>query len=246
MIWYHDFWRIVVRVVLLFVGRLTVHGKENLPAEGAYIAATNHLSKIDPAVIIMTLPSRAVRVFAAHKWQKHLIFGPILALSGAIWVRRGEVDRKALKEAVDALKAGQILGMAPEGTRSRVRKLQKARGGAAYIGSRAGVPIVPMGVINSDQFLENLLHLRRTRLEVQIGQPLHLPNLGHRPRGKELEAYTELIMGHIASLLPERYHGYYADSPVLAALRAGDDPWPAAQRAAGLIGSQGDDASLGT
>jgi 1-acyl-sn-glycerol-3-phosphate acyltransferase len=236
MVWYHDLWRAVVRTLLLFVGRLTVKGKENLPTEGAYIAATNHLSKIDPAVIIVTLPSRAIRVFAASKWRKHLIFGPILNLSGAIWVRRGEVDRTALREAIDALQAGQILGMAPEGTRSRIRKLQKAREGAAYIGSQAGVPIVPIGVINSDSFLENVKRLRRTDLEVNIGRPFYLPDVGHRPRGKELEAYTELIMGHIAALLPERYHGYYSDSPVLAALQVGDDPWPAAWRASGMPG----------
>jgi 1-acyl-sn-glycerol-3-phosphate acyltransferase len=234
MVWYHNLWRAVVRFILMFVGRLSVHGKENLPECGSYIAATNHLSKIDPAVVIVTLPSRVIRVFAAQKWRSHLLFGPILNLAGAIWVRRGEVDRAALKEAIGALKAGQILGMAPEGTRSRVRKLQKARQGAAYIGTRAGVPIVPIGVINSDEFLENLIHLRRTSLEVHIGEPFSLPDLGHRPKGQELEAYTELIMGHIAALLPERYHGYYADSPVLAALRAGDDPWPAARCAAGL------------
>jgi 1-acyl-sn-glycerol-3-phosphate acyltransferase len=89
-------------------------------------------------------------------------------------------------------------------------------------------------VINSDKFLENLMQLRRTDLEIHIGQPFLLPDLGHKPKGKELEACTELIMGHIAALLPERYHGYYADSPVLTALRAGRDPWSAAQRAAGL------------
>jgi 1-acyl-sn-glycerol-3-phosphate acyltransferase len=246
MIWYHNLWRTVVRILLLFLGRLTVHGRENLPTEGAYIAATNHLSKIDPALIIVTLPSRPIRVFAAHKWRRHLIFGPILSLAGAIWVRRGEVDRTALREAIDALKGGQILGMAPEGTRSRVHKLQKAREGAAYIASRAGVPIVPIGVINSDLFLANLMRLRRTNLEVHIGQPFLLPDLGHRPRGKELEAYTELIMGHIAALLPERYHGYYAGSPVLAALRAGEDPWLAAQRAAGLAPKRGNDTRPAT
>jgi 1-acyl-sn-glycerol-3-phosphate acyltransferase len=237
IIWYHDLWRAVVRLLLVFVGRLTVRGKENLPTDGAYIAATNHLSKIDPAIIIVTLPSRVIRVFAAYKWRRHLIFGPILSLAGAIWVRRGEVDRTALREAIESLKAGQILGMAPEGTRSRVQKLQKAREGAAYIGSRAGVPIVPIGVINSDKFLQNVTHMRRTHLEVNIGEPFLLPDLGHRPKGKELEAYTELIMGHIAALLPERYHGYYADSPVLAALVAGEDPWPAAREAAGLDGT---------
>jgi 1-acyl-sn-glycerol-3-phosphate acyltransferase len=71
-------------------------------------------------------------------------------------------------------------------------------------------------------------------MQVHIGKPFQLPDLGHRPKPRELEAFTELIMVHIARLLPERYHGYYAESLALAALRAGQDPWVPISRAAGL------------
>ena len=175
-----------------------------------------------------------MRVFAASKWRTHPLFGQLLGLSGAIWVRRGEVDRVALAEAVVALKRGEVLGMAPEGTRSRSGVLQRARQGAAYIASRADVPLLPIGLANSDRFLPNVKRLRRTTFQVRIGKPFTLPRFGQRARSRELDAYTELIMAQIADLLPERYHGYYADSPVLAALRSGGDPWLAACQVAGL------------
>jgi len=218
---YQNIWRIFLHIILALVGKLEIEGTENIPSSGNYIAVTNHLSKVDPPIIMLTLPKQPMRVFAAKKWQKNPLFGPILSLAGAIWVLRGQVDRQALREAVKCLKDGQVLGMAPEGTRSRTGALQKARQGAAYLADRAGVPLLPVGIANSDQFLGNLRKLRRTRFQVRIGKPILLPDLGRRAKTKELNAFSELIMGHIAQLLPERYRGYYADSPVLSALESG-------------------------
>lgn len=226
--------RFAVRLIAAVVARLRVEGLEHLPPQGPYIIVTNHLSKVDVGLILLAFPRQPMRVFAAAKWRAHPLFGPILGLSGAIWVRRGEVDRRALRDALKALADGQVLGMAPEGTRSRTGVLQKGRQGPAYLASHAGVPLVPVGIINSDRLLGNVLKARRTDLTVRIGQPFQTPDLGHRPKSRELGAFTELIMGHIANLLPERYHGYYANSPVLAALRSGEDPWPAAETAAGV------------
>lgn len=226
--------RIIVRIILAAVGKLEVSGRQNIPSTGSFLVVSNHLSKTDPAIILLTLPRRRMRVFAASKWRPHPIFGPILGLSGAIWVRRGEPDRGALHEAIRALDNDQVLGMAPEGTRSRSRVLQKARQGAAYIACRANIPILPVGIANSDQFQDNILHARRTHFKVKIGKPFTLPDLGYRPRSKEMAAYTELIMSHIANLLPKRYHGYYAKSPALFALQAGEDPWPEALQSIGL------------
>lgn len=219
--------RILIKIILFFVGSLKITGKENIPLQGPYIITTNHLSKIDAALVLISFPRQRIRVFAADKWRSNPLFGPLLTLSGAIWVKRGEVDRKALGDAMAALKSGQVLGMAPEGTRSRMRVLQKARQGPAYIASRSTVPIIPVGLVNTDCFQDNILHLKRSHFQVNIGKPFTLPELGHRPKSSDLDAYTELIMAHIAVLLPERYLGYYSDSAAVAALQAGEDPWPA-------------------
>src|SRR5690606_8871844 len=99
---------------------------------------------------------------------------------------------------------------------------------------RADVPLVPMAVTNTDKLGRNLKRLRRTKMDVHIGEPFRIPDLGHRAKGRELEAATHLIMVQIANLLPEAYHGYYAGSPALTALQKGEDPWPACLEAAGV------------
>ncbi len=229
-----------VGALLFLFGKLTVRGRENVPQKGPYIFAINHMSKADPPLILLSWPDEGIRFFAGEKWEKHLIFGPLMKYSGAIYINRGEVDRKALRAALDALRRGAVFGLAPEGTRSRVGALIKARDGAAYLASRAKVPIVPVGLVNTDQLGSNMAHLRRTKLETRIGEPFYLPETAGRPKGKELAAYTHLIMVQIAALLPERYWGYYADSPALAALLRGEDPWPHCVEEAGVIVAGGE------
>lgn len=221
----------LVRFLLLFVGRLKVTGRENIPSAGPYIIAVNHMSKADPPVLLLAFPPMRLRYFAAEKWEKHWFFGPILAWSGAVFVNRGEVDRRALGQAIEALKEGGIFGLAPEGTRSRVGSLIQAKEGVAYLASRAKVPILPVGVVNTDRVGHNFSHLRRTSLEAHIGKPFMLPELegGRRAKGTDLTAYTNYIMAHIAALIPERYHGHYRGSPAVQAMLRGDDPWPYCQ-----------------
>jgi len=225
MLRYHvarAFWRLVQ----LSLANLTVIGREHIPAQGPYLVTVNHMSMADTPLLFVAFPTMPWRFFAGEKWQDHWLWGPFMGSLGAIYVRRDEADRRAIQEALAALQEGAVFGLAPEGTRSKVGAMQPAKAGAAYLGSRSQVPIVPVGVINSDKLFANARHLRRTHITVTIGEPYELPDLGRRARSADLEALTHLIMIHIASLLPERYHGVYAGSPALAALQAGEDPWP--------------------
>jgi 1-acyl-sn-glycerol-3-phosphate acyltransferase len=172
--------------------------------------------------------------FAAEKWEHHPFYGPIMKRANAVFIKRGEVDRRALKLALDMLERGEVFGIAPEGTRSRSGGLNKAKDGAAYLASRANVPIVPCAVIDADLLGRNARRLRRTKLKVVFGEPFCLPDLGRRTRMADMAAYSHLIMVKLADLLPERYHGYYADSPALAALKRGEDPFPHCLQAEGV------------
>lgn len=218
--------RHLVRFLLLFVGTLKVVGKENIPSSGPYIIIVNHMSKADPPLVLLSMPDVQMRFFAGENWERHLIVGPMLRWTGGIFIKRGTVDRKALAEASVALEEGFIFGLAPEGTRSRVGELIRARNGAAYMATRVSVPILPIGIVDTDLIAQNLPKLRPTEMEVRIGQPFHLPDPDKESRGSELAAYTHYLMIHIARLLPERHWGYYADSPALSALMSGEDPWP--------------------
>jgi 1-acyl-sn-glycerol-3-phosphate acyltransferase len=220
------FLRALTHFLKLLVGSMEVYGEEYIPESGPYIVAINHMSKADPPLVLVTLPPLRLRFFAGEKWRNHLIFGTLMRGGGAIFINREVADRGAIREALQALEEGCVFGLAPEGKRSKVGALIRARDGAAYLASRSKVPILPMGIANTDQLGINLPRLRRTRMIVNVGPSFSLPDLGRKPKSADLSAYTHLIMVHIAAQLPERHLGYYADSPALKALLAGEDPWP--------------------
>jgi 1-acyl-sn-glycerol-3-phosphate acyltransferase len=201
--------RAIVNVLLYLLVRREHVGLENFPDEPPYILVTNHLSVFDTPLLLTACP-HTIRALAAAKHKRNPIYGPLIAMMGSIWVRRGEVDRRAMQEALDVLKGGGALGMAPEGTRARgTYALQKGKTGPAYLATRADVPLVPVGLTGSEQIKDNLPRLRCTPVRVVVGKPFRLPESG-RVRGQKLREYTDLIMRHIAELLPEEYRGVYA------------------------------------
>lgn len=201
--------RVIVNTLLSLITRREYIGLENIPAEPPYILVTNHLAVFDPPLLLTVCP-HTVRAFAAAKHKRNPLYAPLLTMMGSIWVRRGEVDRQALRGALDVLRRGEVLGMAPEGTRARgTYALQEGKTGPAYLATRADVPIVPVGLTGTEQIKRNLPRLCRTHVRVVVGQPFRLPESG-RVRGQKLHEYTDLIMRHIAELLPEEYRGVYA------------------------------------
>lgn len=219
--------RFVMNVIrTLFLANIKVTGLENVPEKGPCVVTTNHMSTVDTPILLMAFPIQEWSFFAGEKWRNHLVFGPIMGWLGAIYINRENVDRKSLRMAQEALMGGAIFGLAPEGARSKDGKLEKAKGGAAYLAHRANAPILPVGIVNSDVLFQNFKRLRRTKIEVHIGVSYDLPDLGRRAKGEDLEALTHLIMAKIAAQLPERYHGAYQKSPALKAIKQGEDPWP--------------------
>jgi len=219
--------RLVFLLVQNILCRLVVVGRENIPSDGPYVLAVNHLSTADIGIIFVGFPPQEWRYFAGEKWAGHPLWGPLMSWLGVIFVNRGEVDRGALREALAALEDGATFALAPEGTRSKTGTMQPGKDGAAFLASQAGVPILPVGISNSDVLFADFRRLRRATITMRIGRPFSLPDLGRRPRGRDLSDFTCLIMTHIAALVEPRHRGAYGDTPALAALLAGGDPWPA-------------------
>ena len=220
----------------VLLASIQVNGRENIPSSGPYITVLNHISVADTPVLLLTFPIVCWRFFAGEKWRSHWLYGPIMTWLGAIYINRGEADRKALKVAMDALADGAVFGLAPEGSRSQNGQMEEAKDGAAYLASRTQTFVLPVGLVNMDVLFANAIRLRRTYIEVHIGEPFLLPEIGRRPRSQDMAAYTHLIMCHIAALVPERYHGHYAQSPALRALKRGEDPWPYCRNALSVDG----------
>ena len=200
----HAFANLLMRLI----SRCEYIGLENIPADPPYILVSNHLAFLD-SLLVLSLCPHVSRAFAAAKHKRNPLFAVLLTVMGSVWVRRGTIDRHALQEALDVLRRGEVLGVAPEGTRSPDHTLKKGKVGAAYLATRADVPLVPLAITGTENIVHDLLRLRRARVRVVIGKPFRLPENG-RVRSKKLREYTNLIMYRIAELLPEEYRGVYS------------------------------------
>jgi len=130
---------------------------------------------------------------------------------GAFPVHRGQLDRKALRQADQLLANGMALVTFPEGTRSKSGQLQPAFSGSALIALRSGVPILPVGISGTERIKGVAWLLRRPRITVNIGQPFHLPLASSKLTKVELVRLTNYMMGRIAELLPQEYRGNYTE-----------------------------------
>jgi 1-acyl-sn-glycerol-3-phosphate acyltransferase len=210
MNWWYRLVRTVVGIALRLLSRFEVEGLDYVPDQGPYIVAVNHLHWMDAPALGVAFPHKAY-VFVAEKWGEHWMLGPLFVSVDAIFVRRGEVDRQALREAVAVLKGGAVLGMAPEGTRSRTGGLQEGRSGAAYLAYRVGVPVVPVAIAGQDKVFSSLRRLRRARVQAVFGPAFAPPPVEGKASGAEIHAFSEEIMYHISALLPAEYRGVYSD-----------------------------------
>lgn len=198
-----------VLLLIRLLARVQVEGAENIPATGPFVLAPNHIHMLDLPVIFAYLPRRTV-VFAANKWQNFPILGWLLRSFGdAIYVHRGAPDRKALGLAVEVLKAGGVLGLAPEGTRSRTGGLQQGRTGVVYLANRGDAPILPVVAFGQEKAFACWLRFRKVPICVRIGKPIHLP--AGKLRASELDSHTDDLMITLARMLPAEYRGVYAE-----------------------------------
>jgi len=199
-----------LRLAYWAVLRLEVVGRERIPAEGPVILMINHVHFLDPFVVLASMP-RPVTVLSKIENFSIPFWGLIFKWYGAIPVRRGQVDRRALRGALAALKAGTLLIVAPEGTRSPDGTLQPALNGMAYLAHREEAAIVPLAITGQTAFGRHLKRLRRTPVRLQLGQPFYVRADGRRLERDVLHAVTTEAMYQLAALLPPEQRGVYAD-----------------------------------
>ena len=213
--------RFLIRFVLSIIARVEVYGYENLP-EGGYILATNHLGRLDSAMLYYVLERKDIIMPVAEKYKTHWLYGPLVLALGGFFINRFDADVQAIREVLKRLKKGGVFVIAPEGTRSKTEALQEARPGVAFFASKTGLPVIPVALTGTEDrtVLENLKHFRRSHIVVRAGLPFTLPPLKGQNRDDVLAAGTEEIMCQIGAMLPEKYRGFYAQYPRLKELAA--------------------------
>ena len=211
--------RAIVRFLMKFATDIEVNGIEKLP-EGNVIIAANHLGRLDPAVLLCVLDREDIIIPMAEKYKDHPLYGAIGRAVNAVWLNRFEVDYAAFRKILDRMKQGGLLGIAPEGTRSRTEALQEAKMGVAFLASKSGYPVLPVAATGTEDrvILENLKHFRRSKITVTAAELVYIDIPKGKGREEALRAATDEIMCQIAALLPEKYRGVYADHPRLKEL----------------------------
>jgi 1-acyl-sn-glycerol-3-phosphate acyltransferase len=201
------------------ISNVSISGLGYIPKEGAYLIAVNHVSLFDPPLVMAFWPFAAEAVGAADVWQRP---GQSLLVRwyGVIPVHRHEYDRCALQAIQVALGAGRPLMIMPEGGRSHAPGMRRAEPGVAYIVEKTNIPVVPVGVAGTtDDFFRRAMRGGRPSVHMFIGEPLRLPTVEGKGEARRLarQRNADLIMTHIAALLPFEYRGVYADPSKLAA-----------------------------
>lgn len=195
----------IVNVGLVFFSRWQIEGKENVPQDGPLIVVANHLSMVDPPLLGASIPRRII--FMAKEELFVNSFSRFVCENyGSFPVKRDQLDGKAIRTARELLEDGKVLGMFPEGRRSRNGLLQSAEAGAALLASHAGAPLLPVGISGTDNIKGLSVIYRRPHIKVTIGKPFMLPEeLEHKPSRQKLSEYTDIIMSRIGELLPDNY-----------------------------------------
>jgi 1-acyl-sn-glycerol-3-phosphate acyltransferase len=182
-----------------------------VPHQGPLIIATNHVNIIEIPIIYTRLQPRPVSgMVLADRWKNPLL-GWILDVGETIPLRRGEPDIGALRTAIERLKAGHIVIIDPEGTRSGDGRLQKGNPGAVLLALRSGAPLLPVVFHGSEHYKENLRRLRRTDFHIEVGRPFHLNAGGRRVTRQARQQMIDEVMYQMAALLPPAYRGIYSD-----------------------------------
>src|SRR6266566_6636642 len=161
--------------VFHLTSRIRLRGLYNVPRQGAFIIASNHLAWTDIPLVPLHLHRKVVYMAKEEYFSSKLAW--LVRFLGAFPVKRGEADRQALRAAEQQLKKGNILVIFPEGTRSKTHTLATAHAGLGMIALRSNVPVVPVAVWGSEKVLKKF----RPRVNVIYGEPTTF-----RPKGPKL------------------------------------------------------------
>jgi len=179
--------------------RLSVKGRDNIPREGAFIAASNHIAYADP-VVIGSIIKREIGFMAKAELFKTKFMKKLLAKLNAFPIHRGKSDVASFKTSIHILSdLKKPLLVFPEGTRILTGELGQPKRGAAFIASKTKVPILPIYIKNSDRLLQCTLFLRR--IKIRIGPLIEYSEyqnlVSHRSKYSE---FSQLVMARIQLL----------------------------------------------
>lgn len=209
----------------LMIWRPKVEGRENIPARGPVILASNHLSFVDSMIIPMVAPRRVVFIAKAEYFESRGVKGALMkaffTAIGAIPVRRG--DHRAAKDSLDqslsVINSGGAFVIYPEGTRSLDGRLYRGKVGVGWLALKSGAPIVPVSVEGTERVLPVGAKLPKiVPVRVRFGEPfdvskVEFPGEAVAENSRARRAVTDAVIVEIQKLSGQEYAGVYNERP---------------------------------
>lgn len=180
----------LVKTIFYPFYRIKVIGKENFPKEGGVLLCSNHIDNFDPPVVGITCP-RPVHFMAKEELFEMPVLKGLIPKLNAFPVKRGMSDRKAMRKALSLLKDGRVVGLFPEGTRSKDGELQEGLAGAGFFALRGNADVMPCAIIGPYKPLGPL--------KVVYGKPIDMTP--YREQKASPEEVTKVIMDEIRKLI---------------------------------------------
>ncbi|MDZ5471185.1 lysophospholipid acyltransferase family protein (plasmid) [Bacillus sp. 31A1R] len=187
---FYSFAKTVVYSIFKPLYRIEIVGAENMPKEGGVLLCANHIHNFDPPVVGITAP-RPVHFMAKEELFSVPVLGKLVNHLNAFPVKRGMSDREALRKGLAVLKEGNVLGLFPEGTRSKNGEVGKGLAGAGFFALRSDCYVVPCAIIGPYKAFN--------KLKVVFGKPIQMDEL--RQRKASAEEVTDTIMNEIKLIM---------------------------------------------
>jgi len=189
-----------------------VTGTENVPDSGPSIIMMNHISLIDPILCMGAVTNRFVIPMTKVENLRNPLFSPFVRWWGAYSINRGEIDRKALVNSIELIKSGQLILIAPEGTR-HPEGLAEAKDGLAFVATKANAVIIPTAISGAIDWSKKMLRFQRPRINVNFGRPFKFKSDsdGRVPR-EALSVMSHEAMYQLSmAVKDESKRGFYSD-----------------------------------
>lgn len=219
----------ILKPLLLGIYRIRVEGMENVPKKGAAIIAANHLSFLDSFFIPLVVKRRKMTYLAKADYFKNWKTAWFFRMVNQIPVERDDKEKsqQALETGLRVLREGNLLGIYPEGTRSPDGRLYRGRTGVARMAFAAGAPVVPCGVIGTEDVMPKGAKMPRirggVRVTIRFGTAIDLSHYANQRDRYALRAATDEIMYEIMQLSGQEYVDEYAS-------RTATEPIPGSAR----------------
>jgi 1-acyl-sn-glycerol-3-phosphate acyltransferase len=204
------------KAITSLICRIDDQELQRIPKQGPLIIYTNHVNILEIPIIYTHLQPRHVHgMLLAERW-KIPVLNWVLDVTETIPLQRGEADIEAIRKGLVALEKGEMIVIAPEGTRSHDGVLQSAHPGVVLLAHHSQAPLIPVVNFGAENYNENLRRLRRTDFHLRVGKPFHLDAHGEKVTHQVREKMIEEMMYQMAAILPPQYRGFYADLSVLS------------------------------